>query len=383
MLDRCELLKLIGASTTVQAANDWTARDFARHFKFEAVVDAIDIGSSTDAVEKYQESFDDDQVDIELCAALIRSIHAKAPLEASILLFLPGYDDIVRSVQSIRSIHGCKAVPLHSSVSPQDQRQVFQKFPGFRKVVCSTNIAETSLTIDDIVYVIDSGKVKEHTYDSTTGVDSLIPKWVSKASAKQRRGRAGRTRAGVCYHMFSLSRNAALEDFEAPEILRTPLTELCLVASILSSVYSMAIEEFLASAPDPPHPKVVAHAIDLLQKVDALDKDQQVTDFGQLLSNLSLDPQLAKMVTVGCLLGCLQPMLIVAAAQAHRDPFQSPMNPKLKQAAARAQSDAFGKGTCAEHYSLIGAYTGWKNAGMNRRWVHAGVGGGGLYCLPS
>jgi HrpA-like RNA helicase len=94
--------------------------------------------------------------------------------------------------------------PLHSTLSTDEQRSVFNRPPpGVRKIVISTNIAETSITIDDVVYVIDSGRVKENRYDSTNHMATLLEAWISKASARQRRGRAGRVTSGVCYHLFS------------------------------------------------------------------------------------------------------------------------------------------------------------------------------------
>lgn len=110
-----------------------------------------------------------------------------------------------------------------------EQKKVFKHPPhGCRKIVLSTNVAETSVTIDDVVYVIDSGRMKEKSYDPYNNVSTLQSSWISKASAKQREGRAGRCQAGICYHLYSKVRAAAMLDFQVPEIKRTPIEELCL-----------------------------------------------------------------------------------------------------------------------------------------------------------
>ena len=115
-----------------------------------------------------------------------------------------------------------------------NQREIFDSPPaGVRKIVLATNIAETSITIDDVVHVVDAGKSKEKTYDALNNMACLTPSWTSKASAHQRRGRAGRTRPGVCYRVYTRAQHAAMADHAAPELLRTPLEELCLTIKSL------------------------------------------------------------------------------------------------------------------------------------------------------
>jgi len=123
----------------------------------------------------------------------------------------------------------CIVCALHSSLSTQEQKQVFVRPPpGVRKIVISTNIAETSVTIDDVVYVIDSGKVKENRYDPVNKMASLEEVWASRASCKQRRGRAGRVRPGIAFHLYSSEKDATLDDYTTPEMLRVPLEETAL-----------------------------------------------------------------------------------------------------------------------------------------------------------
>lgn len=142
-----------------------------------------------------------------------------------------------------------------------DQRRVFLRPPaGKRKVVLSTNLAETSITIDDIVYVIDTGKVKVKSYDALTGVSSLKAEWVPQASAIQRKGRAGRCREGICFHLFSRERYETFEKYQIPEIFRVPLEELCLQSKNLSPV-DLTIAEFIGLVPEAPNTHVIQRAV--------------------------------------------------------------------------------------------------------------------------
>ncbi|CAM9850906.1 unnamed protein product, partial [Discosporangium mesarthrocarpum] len=132
--------------------------------------------------------------------------------------------DLLRSSVSFSDTRKFLILPLHSGIPMAKQREVFARPPqGCRKIVLSTNIAETSVTIDDVAFVVDSGRVKEANYDPHLKIKTLTPQWVSKASARQRRGRAGRTKAGVCFHLFSARRHDSLKEHQESELLRTPL----------------------------------------------------------------------------------------------------------------------------------------------------------------
>ena len=133
-----------------------------------------------------------------------------------------------------------------------DQKRIFRPAPpNMRKVILSTNIAETSLTIDDVVYVVDSGKVKENSFDALTGISMLRMVWISKTSATQRKGRAGRCQPGVVYRLYSRPRFDNFATFQTPEIMRTPLMELCLHTKLLAPPVT-PIADFLARTPQPP-----------------------------------------------------------------------------------------------------------------------------------
>lgn len=183
----------------------------------------------------------------------------------------------------------------------------------------------------------------------------MLPQWVPVSSLRQRAGRAGRTSPGKCWHLVTKARAATLPPSQAPEMLRTPLSEICLSASLLCGTYQQSVEEFLLQAPSPPSERAITHALDVLNKVGAMDGANEITEFGRLLSRLSLDPRLAKMVLVSCCLGCLSPILIVAGAADNRDPFMLPMNP-AKKAQARDRHTALGKGELGWAQLLLRVY---------------------------
>jgi hypothetical protein len=161
--------------------------------------------STKEILQNYLTSIDEDRVDLPLILTLLHTIHRESDLSSAVLVFLPGYEEIVTlwhmlfSAPEFRN-HSDQILVflLHSNIQTGDQRAAFDRpRRGVRKIVLSTNIAETSLTIEDVVYVIDSGKVKEKSYDVMTGITQLKSNWISKASANQRQGRAGRCRAGT------------------------------------------------------------------------------------------------------------------------------------------------------------------------------------------
>ncbi|CAN0465384.1 unnamed protein product [Ascophyllum nodosum] len=172
---------------------------------------------------KYQFAFDDESVDFELIECLLRYICRSAYEDGAVLVFLPGWDDITRLGDFLRQSprfsdeNKFQILPLHSGVPTAKQRQVFARPPkGCRKIVLSTNIAETSITIDDVAFVIDSGRAKESSYDPHLKIKTLVPQWVSAFSARQRRDGGGRTKAGVCFHLFSARRHESSATSRSP-----------------------------------------------------------------------------------------------------------------------------------------------------------------------
>ncbi|KAL2327345.1 hypothetical protein Fmac_020772 [Flemingia macrophylla] len=242
------------------------------------------------------------------------------------------------------------------------------------KIVLATNIAESSITIDDVVYVIDCGKAKETSYDALNKLACLLPSWISKASAHQRnrvtcnvfllllgglfqrRGRAGRVQPGVCYRLYPKLIHDAMPQYQLAEILRTPLQELCLH---IKSLQLGTVGSFLEKALQPPDPLAVKNAIELLKTIGALDEQEELTPLGRHLCNIPLDPNIGKMLLMGSIFQCLNPALTIAASLAYRNPFVLPINRKEEADAAK---QSFAGDSCSDHIALLKAFEGWKEA---------------------
>lgn len=249
-----------------------------------------------------------------------------------ILIFLPGVAEISRACNALRSSPALHVLPLHASLETREQKKVFAAAPpGKRKVVVATNVAETSITIDDIVAVIDSGRVKETSFDPANNMRKLEETWASLAACKQRRGRAGRVQAGKCYKLYTRNLEYQMAERPEPEIRRVPLEQLCL------AVRAMGIRDinlFLSRAPTPPEATAVEGAINMLRRMGALDGDE-LTALGQQLAMIPADLRCGKLMVYGAIFGCLDECVIIAAILSTRSPFLSPAEKREEAKQAR------------------------------------------------
>ena len=219
---------------------------------------------------------------------------ALAEETGSILVFLPGQAEIRRTAEALSPIIGpdTDIAPLYGQLTPAEQDRAIQPAaPGRRKIVLATAIAQTSLTIEGVRIVIDSGLSRLPVYEPNTGLTRLETRRVSRASADQRRGRAGRTEPGVCYRLWHEGQTQSLPPFDPPEILQADLTDLVLdLAS-----WGVTDPTTLAFLDSPPAP-AWSEAVDLLQNLDALDAAGRITPHGTLLAKLPLHPRLGHMI---------------------------------------------------------------------------------------
>ncbi|XP_072264096.1 ATP-dependent DNA/RNA helicase DHX36 [Pyxicephalus adspersus] len=307
------------------------------------------------------ECMDDEKVDLNLIAELIRHIVLKGE-DGAILVFLPGWDNIstlhdLLMAQCMFKSDRFIIIPLHSLMPTVNQTQVFKTPPpGVRKIVIATNIAETSITIDDVVHVIDGGKIKETNFDTQNNISTMTAEWVSHANAKQRKGRAGRVKPGFCYHLYNSLRESLLDDYQLPEVVRTPLEELCLHIKILKLG---GIGFFLGKLMDPPSQKAVCLAINHLMELNALDKREELTPLGVHLARLPVEPHIGKMILFGALFGCLNPVLTIAASLSFKDPFVIPLG---KEKLADAKRKELSKNTKSDHLTVLNAVLGWEES---------------------
>ncbi|XP_056162702.1 DExH-box ATP-dependent RNA helicase DExH5, mitochondrial [Syzygium oleosum] len=280
----------------------------------------------------------------------------------AVLVFMTGWDDISSLKEKLQS-HPILGDPnrvlllaCHSSMASSEQRLIFDEpADGVRKIVLATNIAETSITINDVVFVLDCGKAKETSYDALNNTPCLLPSWISKVSAQQRRGRAGRVQPGECYHLYPKCVYDAFSEYQLPEILRTPLQSLCLQ---IKSLKLGSISEFLSRALQSPELLAVQNAIEYLKTIGSLDENENLTVLGRYLSMLPMEPKLGKMLVLGAVLNCLDPILTVVAGLSVRDPFLTPMDKKDLAEAAKAQFSR----DYSDHLAIVRAYEGWKDA---------------------
>lgn len=274
----------------------------------------------------------------------------------AILIFLPGTAEIDRTVRAVQRLSSkFHALPLHASLQPADQRKVFPRAPaGKRKVIAATNVAETSITIEDVVAVIDTGRVKETSFDPQASMVKLEEVWASQAACKQRRGRAGRVTAGTCYKLYTRNlETTKMPERPQPEIMRVPLEQLCL------SVKAMGVADvpsFLQRAITPPESVAVDAALTLLTRMGALDTDS-LTALGRHLAMIPADLRCGKLLVLGATFGCLEASLTIASILSVRSPFLSP--PDRREDANRAR-DAFHDNASGDLLCSLRAYNEWK-----------------------
>ena len=306
--------------------------------------------------------FDEYRIDYDLVTRLLETIArgaAYTEYSKAILVFLPGIAEIRRMNDMLAGhpsfSHGWYIYPLHSTIATDEQERAFLVPPkGIRKIVLATNIAETGITIPDVTCVIDTGKHKEMRFDERRQLSRLIESFISRANAKQRRGRAGRVQNGLCFHLFTKARHDnLLAEQQTPEMLRLSLQDLVLRVKICKLG---SIEQTMAEALDPPLPKNIRRAIDALIDVKALLTGEDLTALGRQLAKLPLDVFLGKLILLGSLFKCLDAALTIAAIVSSKSPFSTPM-------AARAQADlarlAYKKGD-SDLLTVYNAYSAWK-----------------------
>lgn len=275
-------------------------------------------------------------INYELIAHLVYYIDSNLQEETgSILIFLPGVAEIDRCLNVLKQQRNIYALALHASLSPSDQRRVFDRPPrGLRKVIAATNVAETSITIDDTVAVVDSGRVKETSYVPESGIVRLEEVWCSQAACQQRRGRAGRVRPGTCYKLFTRKVESEMAARPEPEIRRVPLEQLCLSVKATASTTSQDVRTFLSQTLTPPENAAIDTALAMLHRIGALE-NSHLTALGRHLSLMPVDLRLAKLLVFGSMFSLLEPGLTIAAILSERSPFVSPRDKRDEADSAR------------------------------------------------
>ena len=263
-------------------------------------------------------------------------IDAVAELEmeppGDVLVFLSGEREIRDTAEALRHLKNTEVLPLYARLPTAEQQRVFAPHTG-RRVVLATNVAETSLTVPGIRYVVDPGTARISRYSRRTKVQRLPIEPISQASAAQRAGRSGRVAPGVCIRLYSEDDFAARPRYTDPEILRTNLAAVILQMAALG-LGDMESFPFL----DPPEQRSIRDGVQLLQELGAFDREAAITPLGRRLAQLPVDPRLARMIVAAESENCVREVLVLAAALAIPDPRERPAD---KEEAARQKHARF------------------------------------------
>ncbi|XP_049851804.1 ATP-dependent RNA helicase dhx8-like [Schistocerca gregaria] len=353
-------LKLIVTSATLDAEK------FSKYFMDSPI---FTIPGRTYPVEiLWTREPETDYLDAALITVL--QIHINEP-PGDILVFLTGQEEIDTACQVLyermkklgSDLPELLILPIYSALPSEMQSRIFEPAPpGARKVIIGTNIAETSVTIDGIYYVIDPGFVKQKVYNPKTGMDALIVCPISKAQAKQRSGRAGRTGPGKCYRLYTeAAYNNEMLDSPVPEIQRTNL------ANTVLTMKALGINElFNFDFMDKPAEAQLFSAMNTLYTLGALDEEGLLTRLGRKMADFPLDPQLAKMLLTSVELGCSEEVLSIVAMLSVHNVFYRPKD--KAQLADQKRSKFFQPE--GDHLTFLAVYEGWKASRFSNPWCY-------------
>lgn len=320
-------LKVIITSATIDTER------FSKHFDNAPV---IEVTGRTYPVElRYRPPAGDDeeQRDYDFIGSIVNATDELCREgQGDVLIFLSGERDIRDVSEALRKHHPpqTEVLPLFARQSAAEQNRVF-KTGGHRRIVLATNVAETSLTVPGIRYVVDPGYARISRYSVRNKVQRLPIEKISQSSANQRSGRCGRVAAGICIRLYDEDDFKNRQDFTDPEVLRTNL------ASVILQMSSLKLGE-PAKFPfiNPPPEKMINDGFRLLEELGAVSRQRQLTELGRQLAKLPIDPRIARMVLAGQKLNCLTEVLIIASALSIQDPRERPMD--KQQAADEAHS---------------------------------------------
>ncbi|KAH8387723.1 hypothetical protein KR093_009176 [Drosophila rubida] len=287
-----------------------------------------------------------------------------------VLIFVSGVKEIDGICEAVREYAKQQqqwlVLPLHSGLALAEQDKVFDYAPdGMRKCIVSTNIAETSLTVDGVRFVIDSGKVKEMSYDTSCKGQRLKEFWVSKSSSEQRKGRAGRTGPGVCFRLYTQQQFDTFEAYPTPEIYRVPLDTM-LLQMIAMGLPDVRIFPFI----EPPESERIEQTILALKQHGALSADEKITPLGSSLANLPVELSIGKMLLMGCVFPDMEQLLTLAAMLSVQNPlttraYNDPRCDRERQPLESDQGDLF---------TLLRAFSAWLQLKLDRentrKWCH-------------
>ena len=317
LLPRRPDLKVIITSATIDAER------FANHFSAGGKpAPVIEVSGRLYPVEvRYRQPEPDESGEIDIDAAIVDAVDELARIgQGDVLVFLPGEREIRETAEALRKHHPphTEVLPLYSRLTAAEQDRVFRSHIG-RRIVLATNVAETSLTVPGIRYVVDVGQARVKRYSYRSKVEQLQVEKVSQAAARQRAGRCGRVASGVCIRLYDEADHNARPAYTDPEILRSSLAAVILR---MKSLHLGEVEDFPFI--EPPLPRAIADGYALLNELGAVDDDNNLTATGRQLAKLPLDPRIGRMILAARNENALAEVLVIAAALSVQDPRDRP-----------------------------------------------------------
>src|SRR5713101_8050776 len=316
LLPRRPDLKLVITSATIDAER------FSKHFELGGkAAPVIEVSGRLHPVEVRYHPVESEDDDYDLNEAISDAAEELAREgQGDVLVFLPGEREIREAGETLRKHHPphTEILPLFGRLSAEEQERIFKPHGG-RRIVLATYVAETSLTVPGVRYVVDAGLARIKRYSYRNKVEQLRVEKVSRASAKQRAGRCGRVARGVCIRLYAEEEFKLRPAFTDPEVLRSSLANVILR---MKSLGLGTVEEFPFI--DPPAPKAIQDGYALLAELGAVDEANELTEIGRQLARLPVDPRVGRMVLAARSENALREVLIIAAALSVQDPRQRP-----------------------------------------------------------
>ncbi|XVJ59576.1 MAG: ATP-dependent RNA helicase HrpA [Tepidisphaera sp.] len=366
LLERRSDLRVIVTSATIEP------RRFSDFFGGPAVAPVLEVSGRTYGVEvryrtaRWHED-EDPEVDPQAVVEAVDELTGPTVAAGDVLVFLPGEREIRRCAEALRAARvDAEVLPLFSKLSNAEQDRIFHwKAGGKTRVILSTNVAETSLTVPGIRHVVDTGLERRNFYDAGRKVQTLPVVRVSRASADQRKGRCGRVAAGVCVRLYSEKGYQARPVFTEPEIRRTSL------ASVILQVSAMGLSLERLPLLDPPDAKAVAEGYETLVELGAVTKGTRVgepgsgyriTEVGRRLSRLPVDPRIGRMLVAAEAEGCVGEVVVLAAGLSIQDPRERPM----ERAGAADEAHKVFRDESSDFLTLLNVYEQYQHAAEDR-----------------
>jgi len=345
-------LKVIVASATIEKEK------FAQYFENAPI---IEIPGRLYPVEvHYEEEFVSDYCE-KVAEKVEKILKDPKRKEGDILIFMPGQEEIERTIKEIeaRNLENTVCLPLFGLMAPEDQDKIFEEVP-YRKIIVATNIAETSVTVPGIRYVIDSGLIKQKEYDPSSGIEALVVVPHARSGCIQRTGRAGRLGPGECWRLYLKEEFEKRPEFQKPEIQRSNL------AHVILQMKKIGIEdvenfEFI----DPPSKEAIRTAIEELKILGALDENENLTKEGELLAELPLEPKIGKAVLEARKYHCVNEVCKIVSFFGLRSVF---VRPKGKEIEADLAHQKF-KVPGSDFLTLLKVWENYQQTGYSNKWA--------------